>query len=162
MPTRYVPLNSFDRMERLVDGLLGQAGRAVPRSDRQIPVDAFSRNGQLELHFDLPGVPEDGVELSIERRVLTVRAERRYTPDDSEQVFFAERPWGQLSRQIVLGETLDTNRVSATFGDGVLVVTIPIAEQAKSRRIEITHAPLRADSTPVESIAEHADPAATN
>jgi len=141
MPTRYVPLSSFDRMERLVDGLMGQAGRGAPRSDRQIPVDAFQRDGQLEMHFDLPGVPEDGVELSIERRILTVSADRPYTPADSEVVFFAERPWGQMTRQIVLGDTLDLNRVSAAFADGVLTVTIPVAEQAKSRRIEITHAP---------------------
>jgi HSP20 family protein len=141
MSTRYVPLTSLDRMERLVDGLMDQAGRGAPRGDRQIPVDAFQRDGQLEMHFDLPGVPEDGVELTVERRTLTIRADRSYTPTDSETVFFAERPWGQLSRQIVLGDTLDLNRVSAHFTDGVLVVTIPIAEQAKSRRIDITHAP---------------------
>lgn len=145
MPTRYVPLSSFDRVERLVDGLLGQAGRPVPRSDRQIPVDAFQRDGALEMYFDLPGVREDGIELSIERRVLTVRAERPYTPADSEQVLFAERPWGQLSRQIVLGDTLDTNRVSAAFADGVLVVSVPFSEQAQSRKIEITHAPLHTE-----------------
>lgn len=158
MPTRFVPLSSFDRMERLVDGLLGQAARGVPQLDRQIPVDAFQRDGVLELHFDLPGVPEDGVELSVERRVLTVRAERPYTPADSEAVFFAERPWGKLSRQIVLGDTLDTDRVSARFADGVLAVTIPVAERAKSRRIEITHAPLRAESRQVEAESSLAEP----
>jgi HSP20 family protein len=151
MSTRFVPLSSFDRMERLVDGLLGQAGRGLPQVDRQIPVDAFQRDGVLELHFDLPGVHEDGVELSIERRVLTVRAERPYTPADSEAVFFAERPWGALSRQIVLGDTLDTERVRAGFADGVLTVTIPVAEKARSRRIEITHAPLHAESREVSA-----------
>jgi HSP20 family protein len=149
MPTRYVPLTSFDRMERLVDGLLGQGGRPWPRSDRQIPVDAFQREGQLELHFDLPGVPEDAVELSIERRVLTVRASRPYTPASVEQVFFAERPWGEFSRQIVLGDSLDTGRLRASFDNGVLVVTVPVAENAQSRKIEITHAPLRAESRAV-------------
>ena len=157
MPTRYVPLSSFDRMERLVDGLMGQSGRGF-RSDRQIPVDAFQREGQLELHFDLPGVPEDGVQLSVERRVLTVSAERPYTPADSETVFFAERPWGQLTRQIVLGDTLDLNRVSATFADGVLTVTIPVAEQAKTRRIEITHAPRQVDAGSTEVV----EPSASN
>ena len=157
MPTRYVPLTSLDRMERLVDGLLGQAGRTLPRGDRQIPVDAFQRDGQLELHFDLPGVPEDAVELSIERRVLTVRASRPYSPGDTEQVFFAERPWGQFSRQVVLGESLDTSRVGASYDHGVLLVTVPVSERAKSRRIEITHAPLRAESHEVT-----AEAAATN
>ena len=157
MSTRYVPLTSLDRMERLVDGLLGQAGRTLPRGDRQIPVDAFQRDGQLELHFDLPGVPEDAVELSIEGRVLTVRASRPYSPGDTEQVFFAERPWGQFSRQVVLGESLDTSRVGASYDHGVLVVTVPVSERAQSRRIEITHAPLRAESHEVT-----AEAAATN
>src|ERR1700737_938427 len=127
MPTRYVPLTSLDRMERLV-GLLGQGGRTWPRSDRQIPVDAFQRDGRLQLHFDLPGVPEDGVDLAIEGRVVTVRASRPYTPGESEQVFFAERPWGEFSRQIVLGDSLDTGRVTAGFDNGVLVVTVPVSE----------------------------------
>jgi HSP20 family protein len=156
MATRYVPLTSFNRMEQLVDGLLGQPNRAVPRGDRQIPVDAFQRDGRLELHFDLPGVPEDGVELSIERRVLTVQAERPYAPADSQTVFFAERPWGRFSRQIVLGDTLDTERVNASFADGVLTVTLPVAEAAKSRRIEINHAPLRAESREVTAEATEA------
>jgi HSP20 family protein len=147
MPTRYVPLSSFNQMERLVDGLLGGRPAAGFRSDRQIPVDAFTRNGQLELHFDLPGVPEDGVSLDVERRVLSVRASRPYTPAESETTFFAERPWGELSRQIVLGEALDTDRVSASFADGVLVVTIPVSEKAKSRRIEITHAPREVEAS---------------
>ncbi|GAC1517917.1 MAG: Hsp20/alpha crystallin family protein [Acidimicrobiales bacterium] len=149
MPTRYVPLSSFGRMEQLVDGLLGHPDRAFPRSDRQIPVDAIQREHELVLHFDLPGVNPDSVELSIERRVLTVRAERAYTPAEGEQVFFAERPWGQFTRQIVLGDSLDTNRVDAAFDNGVLVVTVPVSEQAQSRRIEVTHAPLRAESRQV-------------
>jgi len=143
MPTRYVPLTSFERMDRLVDGLLSPT-RGFPRSDRQIPVDAFQRDGRLELRFDLPGVPEDSVELSIERRTLTVRAVRPYAPAEGDQVFFAERPWGEFSRQIILGDSLDTARVAATFDNGVLAVTIPVHEQAQSRRIEIRHAPLEA------------------
>jgi len=157
MPTRYVPLNSFDRMERLVDGLLTQPGRTQPRGDRQIPVDAFSRDDDLVLLFDLPGVPEDSVELSLERRTLTVRAERPYTPEGSEQVFFAERPWGRFSRQIVLGDALDTGRIQASFDNGVLTVRLPQSSEARTRRIDITHAPLHADARPVA--AEGASPA---
>lgn len=132
-----------------MDGLLGQSERVVPRNDRQIPVDAVQREGELVLHFDLPGVSPDSIELSIERRVLTVRAERPYTPAEGEQVFFAERPWGQFSRQVVLGDSLDPNRVEAAFDNGVLVVSVPVSEQAQSRRIEINHAPLRAESRQV-------------
>jgi len=155
MPTRYVPLSSLDRMERLVDGIFSQTGRPAFRSDRQIPVDAFERDGALEIHFDLPGVPEDGVELAVERRVLTVSAERSYTPAEGDRVFFAERPWGKLSRQIVLGDTLDVEHVSASFADGVLVVTVPVSAQAQTRRIEITHAPLRTERQ-VETTATEA------
>ncbi|GAC1313230.1 MAG: Hsp20/alpha crystallin family protein [Acidimicrobiales bacterium] len=153
MPTRYVPLSSFGRMEQLVDGLLSPT-RTAPRHDRQIPVDAVMGEGELALYFDLPGVAPDAVELAIERRVLSVRADRAYTPREGEQVFFAERPWGQFSRQIVLSDTLDTNRVNASFDNGVLVVTIPVAEQAQSRRIEVTHAPLRTDSHEVSAAPE--------
>lgn len=162
MPTRYVPLSSFDRMERLVDGLLS-SGKAYPRNDRQIPVDAIQRDGELVLHFDLPGVAEDTVELSIERRVLSVRAERGYTPEEGDIVFFAERPWGQFSRQIVLSDSLDTDRVHALMDNGVLTVTIPVSPQAKSRKIDITHAPLRAGSREVTARdpAAEAEPATT-
>jgi len=150
MPTRYVPLSSFSQVDRLMDGLLGQS-RVFPRSDRQIPVDAFQRDGRLELRFDLPGVPEDAVELAVERRTLTVSASRPYAPAEGDHVFFAERPWGQFSRQIVLGDSLDTARVAANFDNGVLVVTIPVHEQAQSRRIEIRHAPLEAGAHEVAS-----------
>ena len=153
MPTRYVPLSSLGRMEQLVDGLLGPT-RTAPRHDRQIPVDAVMGEGELALYFDLPGVSPDAIELAIERRVLTVRADRPYTPREGEQVFFAERPWGQFSRQIVLSDTLDTNRVNASFDNGVLLVTIPVAEQAQSRRIEVTHAPLRTDAHEVSATSK--------
>ncbi|HEX5613691.1 MAG TPA: Hsp20/alpha crystallin family protein [Acidimicrobiia bacterium] len=144
MTTRFVPLSSIDRF---TSDFFDRAWREVaPRMDRQIPVDAYQRDEDLFVHFDLPGVREDDIELSLERRVLSVRAERRYSMHDGDQVLMAERPWGTLSRQIVLGDTLDANRVSASFDNGVLTVRVPLAQNAKSRRIEITHAPVQTDS----------------
>jgi HSP20 family protein len=108
------------------------------------------------VHFDLPGIPEDAVELSLERRVLTVKAQREYTANEGDQVLMAERPWGTLSRQIVLGDTLDTNRIQAHFDNGVLTVSVPLSQQAKTRKIEIGHAPFDAQSHEVTDDAQPA------
>jgi len=156
MPTRFVPLSSVDR---LAAGLFGTNPLGSPRLDRQIPVDAFQRGEELVLHFDLPGVPEDAVELSLERRVLTVKAERSYAGADGDHVMIAERPWGTLSRQIVLGDTLDTNRISASYDQGVLTVTVPVSQHAKTRKIEINHAPVSADSRELDEAQPVGDPA---
>jgi HSP20 family protein len=151
MSTRFVPLSSVDRF-------FGPMGNfPFPRVDRQIPVDAFQRGDELQLHFDLPGVPEEAIELSLERRVLTVKAERPYAAAEGDHVLMAERAWGTLSRQIVLGDTLDLNRVSANFDNGVLTVTAPLSQHAKTRKIEITHAPVSAQSREIESEPVAAD-----
>jgi HSP20 family protein len=144
MATRFVPLSSVDRLAADLLGPMG--GFTSPRLDRQIPVDAFQRGDDLYLHFDLPGVPEDAIELSLERRVLTVKAQRPYSAAEGDQVMMAERPWGTLSRQVVLGDTLDLNRIAANYDNGVLTVTLPLSQTAKTRKIEINHAPVNAES----------------
>jgi HSP20 family protein len=149
MSTRFVPLSSVDR---LAAGLLGSMDAfPFPRMDRQIPVDAYQRGDDLFVHFDLPGIPEDAVELSIERRVLTVKAQRPYAAAEGDHVLMAERPWGTLSRQVVLGDTLDLNRITANFDGGVLTVTVPLSQTAKTRKIEINHAPLNAESRELQN-----------
>jgi HSP20 family protein len=145
MSTRFVPLTSFDRLAA------GLFDRPTQRLDRQIPVDAVQRGDQLVLEFDMPGVTDDAVELSIERRVLTVRADRASSRRDDDHVFLAERPAGAMSRQIVLGDTLDLDAITAHVDRGVLTVTIPVSQQAKSRKIEIGHAPVSATSTEADS-----------
>lgn len=147
MPTRFVPLSQFDRLA----ASFFAPSRDVPRLDRQIPVDAVQRDDQLILRFDLPGVGEEHIELSLERRVLTVRAERTNDVREDDQVFLAERPWGSMSRQVTLGDTLDLEKVTAAYTDGVLTVTIPVVAHAKSRKIEIGHAPVDASSSEVTS-----------
>ena len=94
----------------------------------------------LVVEFDLPGVDPDSVDLDVERNVLTVRAERRPSPWDDTEMIAAERPRGVFSRQVILGDTLDTDRIQARYNAGVLTLRLPIAEKAKPRKIAITNA----------------------
>ena len=104
-----------------------------------MPLDAYRSGDEYVIAFDLPGVSPDAIELDVERNVLTVKAERR-SPEVSEDVEMqvAERPLGAFSRQLFLGETLDADRIEANYDSGVLTLRIPIAEQAKPRRIAVT------------------------
>jgi HSP20 family protein len=81
-------------------------------------------------------VPES-LDVTVERNVLTVRAERSWTPQEGDEVLARERPQGAVARQVMLGESLDTERLEAGFEHGVLTITIPVAEQAKPRKVEI-------------------------
>lgn len=146
MSTTRVPLTTFDR---LAASFLSGTRPLLPR---QIPVDAVQREDRLVLRFDLPGVADDAVDITVERRTLTVKAARPSDLREGDRVFLAERPWGEWSRQVVLGESLDTERISANLSNGVLTVTVPVAPTARSRRIEIGHAPVEA----VEAAAEPA------
>jgi HSP20 family protein len=101
-------------------------------------MDAWRDGEQFIVEFDLPGVRSDSIDLDVERNVLTVRAQRPDLDPDREMVS-AERPRGVFSRQLFLGENLDTDKIDAGYHDGVLRLTIPVAEKAKPRRIEITH-----------------------
>ena len=104
-----------------------------------MPMDAYRNGDSFLLSLDLPGVNPDSVEITVEDNVLTVSAERP-APAASEGVesVIAERPYGTFSRQVVLGKTLDTEHIRATYEDGVLSVVIPVAEKAKPRRIEVS------------------------
>ncbi len=103
-----------------------------------MPMDAWRDGDQFIVEFDLPGVQADSLDLDVERNVLTVRAERPDL-DQSREMVFAERPRGVFSRQLFLGQNLDTDKIDATYHDDVLRLTIPVAEKARPRRIEISH-----------------------
>jgi HSP20 family protein len=90
------------------------------------------------VHFDLPGVDSSSIDLNVEHNVLTVKAERTPAYGQDVELQIAERPRGVFSRQLFLGETLDTDRVEASYDAGVLTLRIPIAEKAKPRKIEVT------------------------
>ncbi len=90
------------------------------------------------VHFDIPGIDPESIELDVERNVLNVRAERHSPAPEGAETVVAERPTGTFTRQLFLGDTLDTERIDATYDAGVLTLRIPVAEAAKPRRIQIT------------------------
>ncbi|MBB6173555.1 HSP20 family protein [Nocardiopsis mwathae] len=132
MLMRTDPFREFDRVAQR---LLGDAARPAT-----MPMDAYREDDAFVIHFDLPGVHADSIDLEVERDVLTVSAERVSAVEGKEPLV-AERPTGTFTRQLFLGDALDTDRVSASFADGVLTLRIPVAEQAKPRKITVTESP---------------------
>jgi HSP20 family protein len=124
----------FRELDRLTQQVFGTAARPAA-----MPMDAWQEDGEFVVAFDLPGVNVDSVDLDIERNVLTVKAERRDPTQPNVELIASERPRGVFSRQLILGDTLDTEKVKAHYADGVLTLRIPVLEQAKPRKIEITH-----------------------
>jgi HSP20 family protein len=123
----------FRDLDRLADQMLGSA-----RAPRMMPMDAYRSGNEVIVHLDLPGIDPDSVDLTVENNALSVRAERSNpTVGEDVQWLVSERPTGQFTRQLVLGEGLDTENIRASYDDGVLTVSIPVAEQAKPRRIEV-------------------------
>ena len=122
----------FRDLDRLTQQVLGTAARPAV-----MPMDAWREDDRFIVEFDLPGVEADSLDLDVERNVLTVHATRPNLDPDREMVS-AERPRGVFSRQLFLGETLDTERIEASYQGGVLRLAIPVAEKAKPRRVEVS------------------------
>ena len=122
----------FRELDRLAQQVLGTTARPAA-----MPMDAWQEGEEFVVAFDLPGVPLDSVDIDVERNVLTVRAERKDPTGENTELIAAERPRGVFSRQLILGDTLKTEAVTATYDAGVLTLRIPVAEKAKPRRIEI-------------------------
>jgi HSP20 family protein len=135
MLMRTDPFREFDRLaQQALNNVAGTWSRPT-----SMPMDAYRAGDEFVVAFDLPGVAPDAIELNVERNVLTVKAERRpTTADESVEMQVSERPLGVFSRQLFLGDTLDTERIKANYDAGVLTLRIPVAEQAKPRRIEIS------------------------
>ena len=129
MLMRTDPFRDFDRLAQQVFGTMARP--AV------MPLDAWRDGDKFVAEFDLPGVKADSIDLDVEQNVLTVHAERAALDPEREMVS-AERPRGVFSRQLFLGETLDTDGIEASYEDGVLRLTIPVAEKAKPRKIAIS------------------------
>ena len=136
MLMRTDPFREFDRLAQQV---LGTTPGTWSRPTA-MPMDAYRHGDQFVVEFDLPGVDPDAIELSAERNVLTVRAERHPPArDETIEMQVSERPLGVYSRQLFLGDTLDTEHIAADYSAGVLTLRIPVAEAAKPRSIAITH-----------------------
>lgn len=135
MLTRYDPF-------RTVDHLLRQTGLG----DRfwTMPMDAYRRGDEFIVELDLPGVDRDSIDVTVERNVLQITAERAPRHTDHDHVLAAERPYGALTRQLFLDRSVDTDGIRATYDDGVLRLVIPVAEEAKPRKVAIGNGGQRA------------------
>lgn len=129
MLMRFDPFADFDRLSRQ---MMGQTGHKA-----FMPVDAYRKDDKFWLHIDLPGVDQDSIDLEVEKNTLTITAERKWESAEDMTVLMSERPQGTFSRQFFLGEGLDTDSIEAGYDAGVLTISIPVAEQAKPRKITI-------------------------
>lgn len=125
----------FREFDRLTDGLLS---KRTAMSSGGMPVDAYRHGDEFIMHFDLPGVDPESVEVSVEQSMLSIAAERSWKPEEGDQVFMAERPQGRYSRQLYLSDNLDTDRVDASYDAGVLTLRVPVSEKAKPRRVQVS------------------------
>lgn len=125
----------FRELDRLTQQVFGSDGTLARPS--VMPMDAWREGESFYVEFDLPGIDQDSIDLDVERNVVTVKAERPPRASDVE-LLAAERPRGVFSRQLILGDNLDTEQISASYDSGVLTLQIPVAERAKARKISIS------------------------
>lgn len=126
------PFRDLDRLAaQLLSGPSGTTNRPAA-----MPLDAWREGDRFVLELDLPGVSPESIDIDVERNVLTVKAERVARNGDWQHLA-AERTHGQFSRQLVLGDNLDLDRIEAAYDNGVLRLVVPVAEKAKPRKIEI-------------------------
>lgn len=123
----------FRQLDRLSEQVLGGA-----RPYLTMPMEAFRRDDELCVAIDLPGAAPEDVDVTVERNVVNVRAQRQPLHADQDEVLVDERPQGEFTRQLFLGDNLDSGKLSADFERGVLRLRIPITESSKPRRIEIS------------------------
>ena len=123
--------DQFRELDQLAQQVFGTMSRPTV-----MPMDAWRQGDTFVVEFDLPGVDPGSIDLDVERNVLTVKAERARLDDDVDTIA-TERQRGVFSRQLFLGDTLDVDRVEASYVDGVLRLSIPVAEQAKPRKVQI-------------------------
>jgi HSP20 family protein len=122
----------FRDIDRMFEQLAGTSARPAV-----MHIDAEREGDWFHVYFDLPGVDPDSIELTVERNVLSVRAERGRTRREGVESVIAERPMGVFTRQLFLGDTLDTDDLQADYDNGVLHLRIPVSDSAKPRRISV-------------------------
>jgi HSP20 family protein len=132
MLMRTDPFRDLDRLTQQAFGTPGTTARPSA-----VPMDAWRDGDRFIVEFDLPGVEPSSIDLDVERNVVTIRAERAARASDAELIA-AERPRGVFSRQLILGDNLDTEHIDAGYAAGVLTLNIPVAEKAKPRKISVT------------------------
>jgi HSP20 family protein len=130
--TMLMRTDPFQQLDRLMQQVAGTAARPA-----MMPMDAWREGQEFVVQFDLPGVDPNGIDLTVERNVLSVHAERRRTAGEGVELAISERPVGVFTRQLFLGDTLDAGKLTANYDAGVLTLRIPVAEQAKPRKISV-------------------------
>ena len=148
MATRFDPFAEMDR-------LLGQMFTSE-RASVAMPMDLYRVGDHYVLHVDLPGVDPGSIDVNVEDRTLTIRAQRSAASEQGDaQWLTRERAVGTYARQLTVGRGLALDQISATYTDGVLTLTIPVAEEAKPRKISVMHGSsephtITAESTPAQ------------
>jgi HSP20 family protein len=122
----------FRQMDRLTSQLL--SGTRTPMG---MPMDVWQTDDGFHVCLDLPGVDPDSVDITTERNTLTIKAERRAEYEDGQNVLIAERPQGIFTRQLQLGDTVDTENIQASYSEGVLHLTLPMTQAAQPRRVQV-------------------------
>ena len=123
----------FRDLDRLTQQLFGSGSRPA-----SMPMDAYRQGDQVVVEFDLPGVESDSIELTVEKNVVSVSVQQQTSVPEGANVLASERPQGTFSRQLMLGDNLDVDRLDARYANGVLTLTIPVAEQAKPRKLQVS------------------------
>jgi HSP20 family protein len=131
---RFDPFRDLDRLTQQ----LWNSGTSGSTGLRAMPMDAYRRGERFVVHFDLPGIDPDQFELTVEKNVLTVKAERHWERREGDEPVATERLQGTFTRQLFLGETLDADHIEADYEHGVLTLTIPVAEAAKPRKLSVS------------------------
>jgi HSP20 family protein len=133
---------------RDIDHLLQRVGTRPTNGRPSLPMDAYRRGGEVWIHFDLPGVEPDDIEVDVDKKVLTVAASRGWDTVEGDQMLVNERPTGDYERRIQLSEGLDADGVEASFEGGVLTLRIPEIEKPEPRRITVSTAkdPIEVDA----------------
>jgi HSP20 family protein len=131
MLLRFDPFRGVDRLTEDVWG-------SHNVRNRPMPIDVYRAGDEFVAFLDVPGVSPDSIELTVDKNVLTITAERPAFGTEGAKTLISERPSGQFTRRLHLGDGLDLGNVQAAYDQGVLKVTIPVAEQAKPRKVEVT------------------------
>lgn len=126
-------LMRFDPFQELTR----QALTGTRRQPASMPMDAYREGDEVHIYLDVPGVKSDDLDVTVEKNALTVTANRSWEPSDNVQILAGERTQGQYSRTLQLGDNLNTEELSATYEDGVLHLTIPVADKVKPRKIDV-------------------------
>lgn len=145
MANRFDPFRDLDRLAERVFASAVDLGHAM----RAMPIDLYRAEDHWALLCDLPGVDPESIDINVDGRVLTIRADRAPVGEDVDEWLVAERATGTFARQLTLGDAVDLETITASYTNGVLSLTLRVAEAAKPRKITVTTGQGPGPSSPV-------------